>query len=713
VNPLCLCAFVVKYNSHKTACRQRRQDTKYHQDLKFLRILVLSFYYGMPKKLFFLYLFVSAISLCQKTQSQSIDSSSFKINSRQSFYSFEKNGEFLLHVPPVLSQNNLSINIKIGDETIASWYGKSGRSILRLPFSLNLANSVYKVEAGIVVTAHPGIIYRASTNLVVLSYKSNEVKTDRLTGGLIVNRRQFFPFGFYCYSPVYPTLPEEEVVKGFNMMSPYQKIVPETLNERKAYMDRCAELGMKVNYNLLSVSGGGGVGSKIEGLSDEEKRERLITEIKNFRDHPALISWYISDEPNGNNISPEQLEEIYKTVKENDPWHPVSIVFMAPFLAAKKYAGALDIVMADPYPLPDIPVTVVGEVAGQLKAEFKGAKPVWIVPQVFGGGELWGREPTFQEIRSMTWQSIINGATGIQYFVRQGLNYFPKSAATWSECGRMAIEVAELTPWLLSDEETLPVESYSKNVIISSRIHNGQLIIMAVNKINEPTGVSIRISGFYNGKARVLFENRSVSVAGGVIADHLGPFGSQVYLINTKTEKPALTTSNTNLLKDPGFEDLSSPGIPSACYARPGGDRGATYFLDTREHYEGNHSVRIITPVEDKSVALRFFPVIVKAGASYSISIWAKSDPEQRFSDATKQKNARLYKKKETPQYVEILFGEFGRARFVPDKEWRQYVTFVTIPNDTLALFKTNLILKMPGQGVAWFDQVKVFEEKQ
>jgi hypothetical protein len=27
--------------------------------------------------------------------------------------------------------------------------------------------------------------------------------------------------------------------------------------------------------------------------------------------------------------------------------------------------------------------------------------------------------------------------------------------------------------------------------------------------------------------------------------------------------------------------------------------------------------------------------------------------------------------------------------------------------------FKTNLILKMPGQGVAWFDNIKVFEEKE
>ncbi|MEI8226489.1 MAG: hypothetical protein WCG82_11250, partial [Bacteroidota bacterium] len=336
------------------------------------------------------FVFIFANILCPDVYSQIIDSTSFSINSRLSFYSFEKNGEFLLHVPAVRSKNNLSINIKIGEEIIASWNGRPGRNILRLLFSINLVPSVYNIEARIIVTTSPGATYRATTKLVVLSYKSNEVKTDRLTGGLIVNRRQFFPFGFYCYSPVYPTLPEEEVVKGFNMMSPYQKIMPETLNERKAYMDRCAQLGMKVHYNLLSVSGGGGVGSKIEGLSDEEKRNRLIAEILTFRDHPALLGWYISDEPTGNKISPEKLEEIYKTVKENDPWHPVSIVFMTPFLSSRKYINALDIVMADPYPVPDIPITRVGDVAGQLKAEFNGKKPVWMVPQAFGGGEWWG-----------------------------------------------------------------------------------------------------------------------------------------------------------------------------------------------------------------------------------------------------------------------------------------------------------------------------------
>jgi hypothetical protein len=651
----------------------------------------------------YLILFIFALFINLKTVSQPVDSSLFSLETRLSFYSYEKTGEFLFQIPAGLTQSNLSVEIEVAGASFLLWKGKASGTILRVPFTINLPPSVYRAVARISISWRPGVVYQAKTDLIVLPYKSNEVKTDRLTGGLIVNKRQFFPFGFYTYSPVSPTLPEEEIVKGFNVISPYQKIVPETLAERKAYMDRCAQLGMKVHYNLLSVSGGGGVGSKIEGITDEEKRIRLIKEIELFRDHPALLAWYISDEPNGYKIPPETIEEIYKTVKSLDPWHPVSIVITAPFLQATRYTRALDILMADPYPLPELPASFVGDITGQLKEEFTGKKPLWIVPQAFGGGEIWIREPTIQEIRSMTWQAIIKGASGIQYFVRQGLNYFPKSAAVWGECGRIAVEVAELTPWLLSDEETMAVQSYSPNVIASSKMHDGQLVVMVVNKINEPVNTSLRISGLYNIRARVLFENRFVPVIGGVITDHLAPFGSQVYLINIKPDKQTTISSNTNLLQNPGFEDLSTPGIPSACYARPGGDRGTTFFTDSREHYEGNHSVRLVTPQEDKSAALRFFPFLVKAGASYTITLWAKSDPEQRFST----------QKKPGPQYVEVLLGEFSRARFVPDSSWRRFVTFVTIPVDTLATFKTNLIIKMPGQGVAWFDEINVFEDKQ
>ena len=653
------------------------------------------------RKLLFIIIFSRILIIPEKTYGQFSDSNTFSINSRFSFYSYEKSGEMLLHIPSSLTGNEFDLKLFINGINAFSWKGTTWKKILRLPFAIDLSPGIYNSRVEIVTIPSNNKKYISGTNLTILTYKPNEVKTDHLTGGLIVNKRQFFPFGFYTYSPVYPTLLEEEVVKGFNVISPYQKILPETLHERKAYMDRCAQLGMKVHYNLLSVSGGGGVGSLIEGISDEEKERRLTEEIITFMNHPALLAWYISDEPTGNKIPPEMLKKIYNRIKDLDPWHPVSIVFMAPFLSSIKYSEAMDIVMADPYPVPNTSISMVGNVASSLSAAFRGKKPVWIVPQAFGGGEWWKREPTIQEIRSMTYQSLINGATGIQYFVRQGLNYFPKSTAVWGECGRMATEIAELTPWLLSEEDAPSARSSSSEILVTSRLHDEQVIVLIVNRRNEPARAEIHVEGGFSGRARVLFENRYINVNGGVISDHLPAFGSQVYLIELNRRRPENNTSAKNMMTDPGFEDLSSPGLPASCYARPGGDRGATYFTDSREHYKGTHSLRMITPQKDKSAIVRFFPIPVNAGKSYIVSLWAKADPEQRpQADVT-----------QAPQWVEISVGNFSRARFVPDDKWRKYVTFVTISSDTLPSIKTNLFLKMPGEGVAWFDDIEVIED--
>jgi len=627
--------------------------------------------------------------------SQTTDSTSFVMNTRSSFYSFEKNYEMLLHVPQYLVYTKTEVSLSIGNNIIGTWHGMPGKKILRIPFEPDLAPGTYRISADIRVAGRK-TQYKAVTDLLILHYKPNEVKTDRLTGGLVVNKMQFFPFGFYCYSPVHPTLPEEEVVKGFNLISPYQRIVPGTLSERQAYMDRCAELGMKVHYNVLSVSGGGGVGSQVQGVTEEQKREMLINEIIAFRDHPALLAWYIADEPTGHKVAPEVLEEAYSAIREHDPWHPVTIVFMAPFLAAKNYSNALDIVMADPYPVPDMPVTLAGNVAGQLSAEFAGKKPVWIVPQAFGGGEWWGREPSLQEMRTMTYQAIIRGARGIQYFIRQGLNFFPKSTAAWAECGRMAVEIAEITPWLLSDQKTLPVTSGSGDILVTSALHENQLLILAVNKTNFPRRAEFSITGGISGKASVIFENRSINVSSGYFSDQLPAFGSQAYLIELKKTNDTVKPYPGNLIRDPGFEDISSPGVPASCYARNGGDRGATYFTDTREKIEGNHSLRLVTPEDNRGVKLRFFPVEVMNGQKYMISVWAKTDTE--LGEAGKQKE------------FETAFGEAGKKSFRLENEWNQFVTIVTIPHDSELPSRTNVILHLKSAGVAWFDMLQVIE---
>jgi hypothetical protein len=382
---------------------------------------------------------------------------------------------------------------------------------------------------------------------------------------------------------------------------------------------------------------------------------------------------------------------------------------MAPFQSSKQYANALDIVMADPYPIPNGPLTQVGNVARQLRTEFDGKRPVWIVPQAFGGGEWWGREPSIQEMRSMTYQAIVNGARGIQYFVRHGPNSFPKSTAAWDECGRIALEVAEITPWLLSDEDPNPVRSGSGNIAVSSALHNGQLLIIAVNTVNSPQKADIRITGSTGSSAKVLFENREVAVSSGILSDHIPAYGSQMYLIDTKLRKEPVSAFRGNLIKDPGFEDTSSPGVPAACYAWNEGDRGATFFLDSREHFEGNHSLRLITPRENMGSRLRFFPVNVSNGRTYIISIWAKTDKTIDNSAAVNL-NSNPVKPSVKTLYFEIGFGDFGKKRFYPGNEWQEFVTTVTIPPDNMLPSRTNVILRMPGAGTAWFDMLQVFE---
>lgn len=311
----------------------------------------------------------------------------------------------------------------------------------------------------------------------------------------------------------------------------------------------------------------------------------------------------------------------------------------------------------------------------------------------------------------MTYQSVVNGATGIQYFVREGLNSFPKSVSTWNECGRMALEIAEITPWLLSDEQTYAAESSSKNIAVTSRLKNNQLLVLIVNKINEPLQSEIRITGIGNSRARVIFENRTIAVNWGTISDPLPAYGSQVYIIDLKKKIENIVPWSKNMIKDPGFEDISSPGVPAACYARSGDDRGATYFLDSREHIEGNHSLRIVTPKDSNSLIIKFFPVSVGAGKSYIISLWSKADAEQRLTLKNAFKSSLNVAFSERPQFVEISLGSFGKSRFIPKNEWNQFVTFVTIPTDTTEHFKTNVILKMPGQGVAWFDMLQMIED--
>lgn len=530
-----------------------------------------------------------------------------------------------------------------------------------------------------------------SLELSRLASKANAVQIDELTGGLIADGLPFFPFGFYC-TPV-GDLPEREVVHGFNMIGPYQSNLPATRAERKAYMDRCAQLGIRVQYAVNSLIGSGHNGARGLDMSDADKLALLKAEVIAFRDHPALLSWYINDEPDGQGRPPAILEAAYRTIHELDPYHPISIVFMMPSRAAD-FRHTMDIAMTDPYPIPGPADKVMNDLAAYSQA-YRYEKSVWLVPQAFGGQEMWAREPTAQEIRLMTYMGLISGVKGIQYYVHAAGNINPQSVSAWSACSDLAVETAQMSAFLLSAETAPAVHSNDPKILTKAFRYGNNLLVLVANNENRAKSMELSLDTSFSGTAECWFENRSVRLENGRLRDMIDGYGTRVYLIR---DTATATAANTALLQpgnmtlNPGFETIVSPGLPigsnTTHTSREKADPGATFFADPRQHIEGLFSLRLITPVDSGGDKIRLVPLVVNKGNSYTVSVWARAKEQNRMP------------------VLRLALDAMSESHSYPlTDSWAKYAFTFTAP-----VSSTNAILSFDviTPGTAWLDLLQV-----
>jgi hypothetical protein len=632
------------------------------------------------------------------------DVSSYYAVSRLDYYSGEEVGEILVFVPERLKGHEMTIDLVFEYEVLNRGYQVASSGVSTVPFPMKLLREGQN-EITVSFNEDEKWVDSRKVWVTVRPHHDHEVKLEKVNGGIVTDGMAVVPVGFYTYFPVDPFLPGDEAVNGFNMLSPYQKIDRKTLKERKAYMDRCADLGMKVNYNVCSVTGGGGAEcSKIEGLSSLEKKELLKNEIELFRDHPALLSWYIADQPDMRNLPQDSLSETYKLIKELDPYHPVTLLVGSPRNAGK-YRDVTDIVMTAPYPVPQGNLQEVKDYVSIPKSEFWLEKPVWVVPQAFGGNEWWKREPNPREVRAMTYMAIIHGATGVQYFIRSAPNSFPKSVATWGECATLAKEIAELMPDIVSSYQ--PPEVTSDNPGIYSRAWNraGLVTIAVVNEKQDPCTFKLKMSEIgLTIKTEVLFENRGIVMVDGVLEDMIDGYGTRVYRIDTRLKPDQVKGFQPgNLAVDPGFEDLSNVGVPAACYAYNGYDPGSTYFIDSRRHYQGEHSLRMNNPLEKPGNRLSFYGLELDKKKSYTVSIMAMAGLSPNKSGG----------KKGGPVKFRLALGE-KELIFDCSGTWQNYQVsgvMASVQNEETG--RTCPQLELTGKGTAWFDLLQVYPDME
>lgn len=610
-----------------------------------------------------------------------------KVSPRMSYYTTQNEAEILVYMPSAASATATF------DAASKSFDLKKGVNLL--PFSAS------KLKAGanditVKITAD-GKTEEFKTTVTRLTPSGNDVTIDNTTGGIMVNNQPWLPVGFYSSdAPKNYRMVEREVTQGMNLYSPYQSLDDATLEARIAYMDLCAAVGMKVNYNLCAV--GQAMAAAKTPAAKDSIEQALRREITQFRNHPALLSWYIADEPDGQGIEPARLAEPYRIIKELDPYHPVSIVIISSH-PARRFADSYDIIMADPYPIPQSHAMEAPKMIGQIYDEVCYEKAVWLVPQTFGGGEIWQREPDRKEIRVMCYGSLLKGAMGIQAFIRMPDVVRPASPLLWNGYVEVAMELRDIAPYLYV-ADVKDVKCDDPNMIVKQYAKDGRLLIIAQNIENRPKKFSIQLPETFTGQAAMIFDNRTVDVRDGVIEDIATAFGTSVFKIDLQSAVSAVRPSN--LYVNPSFEISVEAGALSGMGDGCFGKGGATHYPDSRTAYDGEHSLCFVNPKKGDGAGRSFFPIDNEAERSYIMSVWGKADPRTLADNAARGEKTTFT----------MALGPLGEATYELTDEWKQY-TLVCDPKEMVRRGHggAHARITLDSEGTAWFDMLEICPE--
>jgi hypothetical protein len=267
---------------------------------------------------------------------------------------------------------------------------------------------------------------------------------------LILNGEPFFPLGMY-WGGVTPEELDIYAQSAFNCLMPYAEPSKGTLDLAQAH-------GLKVIASVKNAYFG--TDASMPAIKSQEDELPFVkSHVEALRDHPALLAWYINDELPLDML--DRLAAHRQWIEDLDPNHPAWVVLYQ-VDQIREYLPSYDVIGTDPYPIPDRPPATAGEYARKMTAALCGSRAMWQVPQVFNWANYQKdeakkaqfRAPSLEEMRSMAWQSIAEGATGIVFYSWFDLRRDPATPfdVQWGRVKTVAQEIKELTPALLSIE---------------------------------------------------------------------------------------------------------------------------------------------------------------------------------------------------------------------------------------------------------------------
>ena len=411
---------------------------------------------------------------------------------------------------------SLQLTDKSGAVVTKSQMPSSGKFSLAIP---ELPEGVYTLTA----TAGK---HSVSKVIRKLPKHKGEVRFDA-KNRMLVDGKPFYPYGWFSYTDL-----AAAQKAGYNTEVYYNGAYLHGQNLQR-HFDVYFKHGIRSVIYCYPSNKLYAKESMRKPLSQEEA-ELIRSRIRELRDHPGLLGWYIGDELESAPALHARVKDIYEICREEDPYHP-AVILNNSVTGYLKYADCSDVLLPDIYP-NFVEGGGSGKPLGHLRsvleiARNSSTRVLWITPQGFNYGDFGRtgqRAPDFAELRNMQYQALLAGAKGFVWYVYAGSEAYPDIIGGVAYLRKELEALADLRDGA-GDYKQL--ESPSPDLLLAAYAAKGRDYIIAINTSYEQKTFALKVG---EKQYHAVGEEDSFSVENGILHDTLGKCQVRIYVTDQK-----------------------------------------------------------------------------------------------------------------------------------------------------------------------------------
>lgn len=371
----------------------------------------------------------------------------------------------------------------------------------------------------------------------------------------LVDGKKFLPYGWFSYKDEFDLARKQ----GYNVYVDYNAYYKSD-EKLKEWLDKNVKNSLKAIIYPYPKRKYNNPEQWHKPLSTEEA-EGIRSFVRKWKSHPAILGWYMADEPELRPALTARMSAIKKICEQEDPYHPC-VLLNDTLDGIHKYIDGGDVFNPDPYPLfiqgkyAAKPIEKVGRFIEEIAIAGKHKKAAWITPQGFNYGDYGrvnNRAPNFVELRNMQYQAIIAGATGFTWYTYYRAKPYPDLIYGVEFLGR---EAKLLENVILSPQKRIVLKTGDKYIkAVYYKNIDGNDWIIVVNNATKDKQLELNLPETAPPKWYILSEKRQVSSNGKVLKDKLNLYDTNIYT-SSKSLADKLSIASTqnkiNKMKNAG-----------------------------------------------------------------------------------------------------------------------------------------------------------------